>query len=79
MIKVVSYCGYCSDERPVYFIIDGRRIEVKDVKKRWRDKEFDFFCILAIDGVEYLLKRHRETDNWFVTTGRKQVNLRNIN
>ncbi|MFC1884248.1 hypothetical protein ACFL2O_05720 [Thermodesulfobacteriota bacterium] len=66
IIKVVSYCGYCSDERPIYLIIGKRRIEVKDVRKRWRDQEFDFFRVLTTNGIEYFLKRHRGSDNWFM-------------
>ena len=66
MIEVVTYCGYTSDERPLHFLLGNRNIEVKDIRSRWRDQESDFFKIVANDGSEYLIKRQRAKDKWFL-------------
>lgn len=65
-IKVIAYCGYTSDERPLHLSMEGKRIEVKLVEKRWRDQEGDFFKIVGEDGGRYLVQRHRNSGKWFL-------------
>ncbi len=63
-ITVVGYSGYAADERPLYFVVDQKRVKVKRLLNRWRDQAHDIFRVLAEDGRVYVLKRHRSLDQW---------------
>ena len=65
-IEVVAYSGYKANERPLYFILDQKRLEVKNIVDRWYGVEHDYFKVLADDGKVYLLRWHRSLDLWFV-------------
>ena len=65
-IDVAAYAGYKGDERPLLFVLDRQKLIVEDVMDRWYGQENDYFKVLASDGRVYLLKRHRETDLWYL-------------
>lgn len=65
-IEVVAYSGYKANERPLYFILDQKRLEVQNVIDRWYGVEHDYFKVLADDGKVYLLRWHRSLDLWFI-------------
>ena len=65
-IEVVSYSGYKANERPISFIVDNRKVEVRDIIDRWYDAEHDNFKVLADDGKIYLLRWQRTSDLWFL-------------
>jgi hypothetical protein len=65
-IEVVAYSGYKANERPLYLVLDGRKLEVKRTLDTWYGIEHDYFKVLAEDGKLYLLKWHRSLDMWFV-------------
>jgi len=74
---VASYSGYHADERPLYFILEGRKRVVERVLERWREPDDDFFKVETDDGEVHMLKREREADRWFVikrgdTSGKKK-------
>ncbi|MFH1243836.1 MAG: hypothetical protein V1689_15965 [Pseudomonadota bacterium] len=66
MIEVGAYSGYRANERPVYLVLEGRRVEVRDILDRWYGQDHDFYKILGDDGRVYLLKWHRFQDVWFL-------------
>ena len=70
IIEVISYSGYASNERPIYFYLGNNRMVVEQVQKRWRDQESDFFKIIADNGVEYLMEWNRGSDQWFLSKNR---------
>jgi hypothetical protein len=63
-IHVTAYSGYKANERPLYFMLGSKRLNVKKILDRWFGQEHDTFKILADDGQEYLLKWHRFLDKW---------------
>jgi hypothetical protein len=65
-IEVTAYSGYKANERPLYFILDQRRLEVEKIVDRWYGTEHDYFKVLADDGRQYLLRWHRSSDCWYV-------------
>jgi hypothetical protein len=71
-IKVMAYSGYKANERPVYFLLDHNRIDVKKILDRWTGPEHDYFKVLGDDGKEYLLQWHRSTDQWFLAESAKE-------
>jgi len=66
MIEVSAYSGYKANERPLCFVLEGRRVDVKEVLDRWYGEDHDFFKVLGLDGRVYQLKWHRVMDFWFL-------------
>jgi hypothetical protein len=60
------YAGPKIISRPLYFILDNRKLEVRNIIDRWYGVEDDYFKVLAEDGKVYLLKWTRLFDQWFV-------------
>jgi hypothetical protein len=65
-IRVVAYSGHKANEKPLHFVVDDHRLEVKDVLDRWYGVEHDYWKVLADDGRVYLLKWHRSLDVWLL-------------
>jgi len=65
-IEVVAYSGYKANERPLYFVLEQKKLAVLDVLDRWYGVEHDDFKVLAEDGKVYLIRWHRLLDLWFV-------------
>ena len=65
-IRVVSYSGYKANERPLYFFLENRKMEVRNIVDRWYGEENDYFKVLADDGRVYLIRWHRELDQWYL-------------
>jgi hypothetical protein len=65
-IKVTAYSGYKGNERPLSFIIDDQRHEVRDIVSRWAEPDKDFFKIIADDYKVYTLSWNRKSDLWLI-------------
>lgn len=63
-IHVECYAGYKADERPVSFILDGKKLVVEKVIDQWRSPEFEYFKVLADDGKGYLLRNDLGNGEW---------------
>ena len=64
VIKVTAYSGYKVNERPLHFVLEGRRVDVEEVQDRWYGRDDDFFKVLGNDGRVYLIKWNRALDAW---------------
>ena len=65
-LEVAAYSGYKANERPLYFILDQKRLEVEKIVDRWYGMEHDYFKVLADNGRRYLLRWHRSSDCWYL-------------
>jgi hypothetical protein len=65
-IEVAAYSGYKANERPLYFVLEQKKLRVVNVVDRWYGVEHDYFKVLADDGKVYLIRWHRLLDLWFV-------------
>ncbi|MBN2033953.1 MAG: hypothetical protein JW836_11805 [Deltaproteobacteria bacterium] len=65
-VEVAAYSGYKSNERPLYFIFNDRKLDVIDIIDRWYGVQHDYYKLLADDCKIYLLKWHRMHDLWFL-------------
>jgi hypothetical protein len=61
-IRVESYSGYRSNERPIKFWIDEVLFFVESIEDQWSGVEATYFRIRADDGNTYVLS-HTETDD----------------
>jgi hypothetical protein len=65
-IKVTAYSGYKENERPISFIADDQRHEVRSIISRWAEPDRDFFKVIADDDGVYTLSWDRKSDQWFL-------------
>lgn len=63
-LKVESYSGYKADQRPLSFVMNGRRFEVKECLDTWYGPDHAFFKVRADDSNIYILKHSPEDDEW---------------
>ena len=63
-IRVDTYDGCRSGERPLRFHIGRKRREVVDVLDRWYGEDHDYFKVRADDGGVYVLRYRRDGDAW---------------
>lgn len=68
-IEVFTYSGYKADERPQYFLLRGRRLEVETIIERWYEPDEECFRVRASDGLPYVLKRKKVSDEWLLGEG----------
>ena len=69
--RVEAYAGHRGMERPIAFILEGRRLTVAAVLDRWyqgglspRDQSLDYFKVSTVEGREYLLRYNPLFDCW---------------
>ena len=72
-IRVECYSGYKASERPVAFIHQGRRWEVREIVDRWCEgspdgarPEIDYFKVRTAEGRVFLLRHLSLFDAWSV-------------
>jgi len=63
-IEVECYAGYRGDEEPRSLVIDGRRLLVQEIVRRWRDVNGRRFRVRCKDGREYDLSHDESTGLW---------------
>jgi len=56
--------GYRADERPISFLVDDRKIEIRRIVRSWREPDFLHFRVETDDGREYDLRHHEYEDSW---------------
>ncbi len=64
IIEIDCYAGYKADEKPVSFVLDGKKLMVEKIIDQWRSPEFAYFKVLADDGKGYLLRNDERNDEW---------------
>lgn len=65
-VQVTAYSGYKANERPLSFLLDGKKIEVVEVVDRWYGVESDYFKVLSQDGTTCILKWQKYLDVWLL-------------
>jgi hypothetical protein len=63
-IEMECYSGYRADERPVRFVMSGRRYEVIEVEDRWYSPRATYFRVVASDGNRYVLCHDAGKEVW---------------
>jgi len=72
-IKVECYSGYKANERPVAFIFQGSRREIREIIDRWYEggleagrPEIDYFKVRTTDGQVFILRYQSLFDAWSI-------------
>ena len=63
-LKVECYSGYKADEKPISFILNGKKYMVEKIIDQWRSPEFEYFKVQADDGKAYLLRNDERNGEW---------------
>lgn len=63
-IRLECYAGRRPDERPLRFVIRGRKFEVRQLDGQWYSPEASYFRVRADDGNYYVLRHHEAQDFW---------------
>ncbi len=63
-LRVESYCGYKSDQRPLRFTLQNRTHEILEVEDQWYSPSAIFFRVRADDGNIYILRHDEFDDRW---------------
>jgi len=66
-VEVICYSGYAADEEPRAVVVDGRRLQVVAVERRWQEPEARCFVVRISDGTRFLLRQDVTSSAW---TGR---------
>ena len=66
IIKVECYSGYRADERPVNFIVNGRKLVVQQIMEQWRSPDSEYYKVLADDRRVYLIMHDNGKDHWIL-------------
>ena len=70
-IEVIAYSGYRGEEIPRVMIFRGKKIEVKDILKRWTEegvkdrKRKRVFKVKGSDGMIYTVHYDEKFMDWF--------------
>lgn len=77
-IKVKTYSGYKTNERPTSFVIGERIFKVEEVLDRWYGEDHDYFKLRADDDCTYIIRYDRAEDEWELTMMEDRRNLPSI-
>jgi hypothetical protein len=64
IVKVESYAGYKSDERPVHVRLGERAEEVRSIEDRWYSPGATYFRVVVESGDRYILRHDDVEDVW---------------
>jgi hypothetical protein len=64
IVKVESYAGYRSDERPTRVLFGERAEEVRNVEDRWYSPDATYFRVVVESGDRYVLRHDDAQDVW---------------
>jgi hypothetical protein len=64
IVRVESYAGYKSDERPLRVQFGERVEEVRSVEDRWYSPGATYFRVVVESGDRYILRHDDAQDVW---------------
>ncbi len=65
-IRVESYAGYRSDERPLRLRLKQEVLEITEVADRWYSPGETYFRVVVANGDHYLLRHVEAQDVWSI-------------
>lgn len=67
-ITVESYAGAQAEEYPLRFYIEGRKVEIISIEKRWLTPGCRCFKVSGSDSCIYALEYNNTSDAWRLLT-----------
>ncbi len=69
-VEVICYSGHAADVEPRAVVVDGRRLEVVAIERRWREPEARGFVVRLADGTRPKLRQAVASGEWTIGEGR---------
>lgn len=66
-IKVNTYSGYETEEKPVSFTIGGKTLNIEEILDRWQGEAEEYYKLRADDDCTYIIKYDKGMDEWELT------------
>lgn len=63
-IRVICHAGYRHAERPAFVDHQGIRRRVVEIRRSWRDPEFEYFEVTLDDSQILLLRHTLDREDW---------------
>ena len=63
-IEVIAYAGYRGEEEPRAVVLEGRRLAVERIERRWRDPDANRFEVRLENGRRVELRHDRDGAWW---------------
>ena len=70
-LRVECYSGFKGGERPLWFQLGGRWLQVEEVLDRWYDPQAIYFRVRADDSSIYILRHSEPDDVWTLESFRR--------
>jgi hypothetical protein len=67
VVQVICYSGHAADVEPRAVVVDGRRLAVVAIERRWREPEARFFTVRLTDGTKSVLRQDVTSGDWTMT------------
>ena len=67
-VRVECYAGMQAEEEPRRFYVNGRKVEVTAILKRWQTPESRYFEVHGDDGLTRVLELRRSDGTWRLPT-----------
>ena len=67
-VRVECYAGMQAEEQPRRFYVNGRKVEVTAIVKRWLTPEGRCFEVNGDDGSTWVLEYRRDGGTWCLPT-----------
>ena len=68
--EVIAYAGYRGEQEPRALVVDGRRLEVAEVRRRWIAPDGRFFEVRLADRRTFVLRLAEEDSSWSIVRQR---------
>jgi len=65
-VHIECHAGHRADEEPRVIEIDGKRLRVLGIARRWQDVDARYFQVRLEDGDRYVLRHDERSDDWSV-------------
>ncbi len=63
-IEVECYAGYKGEQTPRVLLLDGGRLDVRDVLDQWLAPDHRYFKLRAADDHVYIVRHDTAADAW---------------
>jgi len=63
-IYVECHSGYKYADKPEAFVWKEKRYRIKDILKRWREEQGEFFTVEIEEGGKYTISYNEKEDRW---------------
>ena len=65
-VEVLCYSGYVADEEPRAIVLDGRRLGITAVERRWREPDARLFAVRLADQTTCILRQDVVSGVWMM-------------